>query len=134
MSHLQSIFAASALFLAGGTTVSAADRPFMSPFIQTSEDAISVAHALVGARNRTQHSAPTRNEAYWQKNFQATYTNGVWDVRSKAKYSPDVGGVVVQIAAQDGRVLSLVYCHSDACPPERVAAASAPVGHWARSQ
>jgi hypothetical protein len=120
---------ATALFLTASTSFGAADRPFFSPVIQSEMDAIGVAHALYTARARTQPMASTKNVAFWRKNFSANYSNGVWVVKSRSRYSTDVAGISIRIAAQDGRLLGLVYCGNAVCSGVGVGP-SVPVGHW----
>jgi hypothetical protein len=130
MRYIRSTLAVT-FFLAATSSVEAVDRPFFSPAIQSKMDAISVAHALFTARMRTQPAAPSKDDAFWKKNFSANYSDGVWAVTSKSRYSPDVAGISMQIAAQDGRFLGLVFCIRAGCPVIR---ASAPVGHWSNNR
>lgn len=129
MRYLQIISAVSVLLLAGATAAGAADRPFQSPVIQNGQDAIAVAHALEVARNRTEPMAPIKDEAFWQDNFAATYANGIWEVKSKSRYSDKIPGIDILIAAQDGRIMGLAYCLGTVCHNPRPSL-SVPVGHW----
>ena len=113
MHHFRGMLAL-VMFLPAATAAAAPNTPFFTQAIQTAPDAISVARALQIARTREQPLSPTRDEAFWQTHFTATLTNGVWEVKSKSRYSPDIA-VVTVLVGQDGKFRGLRYCHQADC-------------------
>ena len=117
----------------------AQQHPFLPPAIQTAKDAIAVAQALqavdhaIAVAVGTRPLIPVKDVAFWHKNFTASYSNGVWVVCSKARYSQEAGGLYVGLAAQDGRLIGLGYSLNPQSPDvclhyQKIM--RAPVGPW----
>jgi len=117
MHHSRSMLAF-VMLLPAATAAAAPNSPFFDQAIQTAPDAISVAHALQIARTRGQPLSPVRDEMFWQANFTATLSHGVWEVKSKSRYSPDIA-VVTVLVGQDGKFRGLRYCHRADCVTPR---------------
>jgi hypothetical protein len=118
----------------------ATQHPFLPPTIQTAKDAISVAralelveHAKAIAVGTSLQSIPQKDETFWQENFAASYSNGVWSVCSKRRYSESVGGLAVFLTAQDGDLMGVASMRdpnpSGSCPRLRTPM-KAPVAPW----
>ena len=113
MKIFQATAAAFVLLLIGASTAIAAVPLEHLAIIQNEKDAITVARALLSARD---HAFPpaniklvvyweNRDEEFWQKHCSAALTDGVWDVKLRPEYVKDYGRLKVLIGEQDGRFL-----------------------------